>query len=113
MYLTVYNEFANKDLLTKIEQDLGLRVDVAEKPNALATSDAEKDIVATTAKLMIQTPYAEVKGLTKPSVEDAASVDALLQKLAGFGFSVTHRNPVTSAGCPMVDRVLLKYSATA
>lgn len=89
----------------------GLRVDIAAAPNTLATSDSEKEIVATTAKLMIQTPYAEVRGLTKPSIEEAAAVDAMLEKLTGYGFVVTNRTPVTSAGCPMVDRVLLKFGA--
>ena len=109
MYLTVFAEFYNKELLEQVAKETGLTVDIADKPNALATSDVEKDIVAHTAKLMIQTPPAEAKGIKRPVVEEAAVVDAMLAKLVALGFVVTNRSPVTSAGCPMVDRVLLKH----
>eukprot|EP00758_Cryptobia_borreli_P010215 Tbor_TRINITY_DN5551_c4_g3::TRINITY_DN5551_c4_g3_i3::g.12746::m.12746 len=37
-------------------------------------------------------------------------VDEVLEALVKLGFIITSRKPVTSAGCPMTDRVILKYN---
>eukprot|EP00658_Telonema_sp_P-2_P066668 TRINITY_DN55637_c0_g1_i1.p2 TRINITY_DN55637_c0_g1~~TRINITY_DN55637_c0_g1_i1.p2 ORF type:complete len:108 (-),score=41.31 TRINITY_DN55637_c0_g1_i1:48-371(-) len=51
---------------------------------------------------------ADIKA-TFSSVPVPEVVDATLKKLEGLGFEVTHRNPQTSAGTAMTDRVILKY----
>lgn len=99
MFLAVFQEFsAPPSVLEAVRAVVSL--DVATKPNTMATTDAEKEVVATNAKLMFD-------GASEAQVED------VLSKLASLGFTVTVRHPVTSAGCPMRDRVILRYSGTA
>jgi hypothetical protein len=94
MRLAVFHEFSNTKLLNDVAA-AGFEVDQAAAPNALATSDAEKQLVATNAKLFFDAATPE------------ADVMAAVEKLKGFGFTVEKLFPTTSAGCPMLDRVIL------
>lgn len=95
--LAVFNEFSAPEALAAVRQ-LPLTVDQADTPSKLATTDAEKQVVATNAKLMF------------PASTSSEEVDSTLAKLAPIGFKVVHRTPVTSAGFPMNDRVILAFS---
>ncbi|CAD2217766.1 hypothetical protein AGDE_01969 [Angomonas deanei] len=115
MLLAVFNEFAHPEVLEKVKEQNICEVDVAPEPNKLATTEEEQQIVRTNAKLikvkhtitamrdafdnMTQEAYAELEKET----------DAVLEKLVALGFVVENRSPSTSAGCPMVDRVILSY----
>lgn len=97
MYLAVFQEFKHSAVLDRVLQ-IPLCVDVAANPCSFAKTDAEVETVTTNAKLMVD-----------PSTSDA-EVDATVAKLVELGFAVVLRNPVTSAGCPMKDRVILKFA---
>ncbi|EPY29647.1 hypothetical protein STCU_01550 [Strigomonas culicis] len=115
MLLAVFHEFAHPEILEQVQRDHICDVDVAAEPNRMATSEEEKKVVRTNAKLikvkhtinaqkdvfddMTQESYAELEQET----------DVVLGKLTALGFVVENRNPVTSAGCPMVDRVILSF----
>lgn len=97
MQLAVFNEFAASDeQLAAINAVVPL--DRAPQPNALAKAPEEIAVLKANAKLFYQ-----------PTVSDE-EVDATLARLAPIGFKVLHRNPVTSAGCPMKDRVILTFA---
>ncbi|RNF16722.1 uncharacterized protein Tco025E_05101 [Trypanosoma conorhini] len=100
MYLAVFHEFAHPEVLAQVEAEKICRVDRATAPCTMAKSEAELAAVGSNAKLII---------------DDAATgeeaVEAALAALCRLGFAVTHRHPVTSAGCPMRDRVILSYPA--
>lgn len=97
MLFAVFQEFRNKDVLEQV--NALVPVDVATEACALAKTESEVETVSTNAKLMfpVQTP--------------AEEVDAVLEKLSALGFEVVNRYPVTSAGCAMKDRVILKLKA--
>ena len=96
--LCVFNEFAAKEALDKAASAIeGLKVDVAPEPNPLVKEDVEKHAVATNAKLFF------------PEETAAEDVDAACKKLIDIGFTVVKRNPITSAGAPMLDRVILRF----
>jgi len=96
MILGVFNEFAHPDVLKGVEA-LGIRVDVATKPNPLVKTPEEAAVVRTNAKLIFdpRTP------------EDV--LRANVESLVKLGFVVTHHKPKTSAGCPMNDRVIFTF----
>ncbi|KEG07211.1 hypothetical protein DQ04_10551020 [Trypanosoma grayi] len=100
MYLAVFQEFAHPDVLARVESEGMCRVDKASGPCTLAKSDEELAAVRSNAKLIID-----------PAKTNEAAVEVTLKALCGLGFTVTHRHPVTSAGCPMRDRVILSYTA--
>ncbi len=92
--LAVFHEFAvTPDHLAKIRAVVP--VDVAPQPNPLAKTPEEIAILSRNAKLFF------------PPSTPAVEIDALLEQLAALGLDVVHRNPVTSAGCAMRDRVIL------
>lgn len=96
MELAVFQEFSNPRVLEAVRA-LPLAVDVAATPCTLAKTDGELDVVRTNAKLLFP-------------VDTAADVvDAEVAKLVALGFEVLHRHPITSAGCPIRDRVILKF----
>jgi hypothetical protein len=96
MKLVVFNEFAATEEQLKAVASAGVEVDRAAEANKLAKSDEDLAIVKTNAKLFF------------PPTTTAEEVDATLAKLAPAGLEVVKRNPVTSAGAPMTDRVILK-----
>lgn len=96
MELAVFQEFACDQVLERVRA-LPLVVDVASSCCALAKTDGELDVVRTNAKLLF--------AASTPAEE----VDMIVAKLVEFGFEVVQRHPVTSAGCPMRDRVILRY----
>jgi hypothetical protein len=93
--LAVFHEFAAADALKAASEFV--TIDQAPAPHPLATSAEEQHIVKTNAKLFFA-----------PSTPDA-SVDSTLEKLTALGFQVVQRKPITSAGCPMQDRVILRF----
>ena len=98
MKLSVFNEFAaSAELSAQIEAVVP--IDRAPEPNALAKSEEDLAIISRNAKLLFD------------AATPAADVDAVLAKLTPLGFEVVKRNPVTSAGAPMLDRVILKLTA--
>ncbi|KAG8344137.1 hypothetical protein ERJ75_001443400 [Trypanosoma vivax] len=99
MYLAVFQEFARPDVLERIEAEGICDVDKATSPCTMAKSEEELATVRTNAKLMI----------VNRAVDTDERVETVLAKLCGLGFSITHRHPVTSAGCPMQDRVILSF----
>ncbi|EAN78532.1 uncharacterized protein TEOVI_000192500 [Trypanosoma equiperdum] len=100
MYLAVFQEFAHSKVLERIQSEDICRVDVAPMPCSSAKSEEELAVVRASAKLIIE----------DPEKENEEAVEAALATLGGLGFSITHRHPVTSAGCPMRDRVILTYT---
>jgi hypothetical protein len=102
MELAVFQEFVGHESLEKIRSLIpSLSIDVAPSPCALAKTDSELDVVRTNAKLLF------------PATTPAEEVDATLAVLTTNGFNVMLRHPVTSAGCPMRDRVILKFGVAA
>mmetsp|Transcript_13793 Transcript_13793/g.15870 ORF Transcript_13793/g.15870 Transcript_13793/m.15870 type:complete len:97 (+) Transcript_13793:126-416(+) len=95
MYLAVFHEFRSQEILDKVAA-IPLAVDKAESPCSLAKSESELETVATNAKLMFDAS-------TDPEV-----IDSVLINLTNLGFQIVNRHPVTSAGCAMRDRVILK-----
>jgi hypothetical protein len=100
MELAVFQEFSNPRILEAVRA-LPLTVDVATTACTLAKTEGELDVVRTNAKLLFPAS-------TAPDV-----VDAEVKKLVALGFEVLHRQPVTSAGCPIRDRVILKFPVAA
>ena len=94
--LAVFNEFAASEEQLAAVTAAGVELDRAAEPNKLAKSDEDLAIVKSNAKLFFA-----------PGTADA-DVDAVLAKLAAAGLEIVKRNPVTSAGAPMEDRVILK-----
>eukprot|EP00796_Vickermania_ingenoplastis_P004477 gene4477-3270_t len=115
MFLAVFNEFSHPEVLEAIREKNICDIDVAAKPCALATSEEEKRAVRTNAKLIkmahdITAPKSNYEMLTPESFQKLEEeTDAVLEQLVALGFEVVNRHPVTSAGCPMVDRVILVY----
>lgn len=115
MLLAVFHEFAHPEVLEEVKKRGICEVDVASHPNALATSPEEIAIVRTNAKLI--TVAHHISGLCDAfdsmSPEEFAKlseeVDRKVAELVELGFVVVHRHPQTSAGCPMVDRVILSF----
>eukprot|EP00672_Neobodo_designis_P020243 CAMPEP_0174835018 /NCGR_PEP_ID=MMETSP1114-20130205/5182_1 /TAXON_ID=312471 /ORGANISM="Neobodo designis, Strain CCAP 1951/1" /LENGTH=102 /DNA_ID=CAMNT_0016068955 /DNA_START=42 /DNA_END=350 /DNA_ORIENTATION=+ len=99
MKLVVFHEFAASEEQLAVVAAAGVAVDRAAEPNKLAKSDEELAIVKSNAKLFFAPGTA------------AEEVDAVLAKLAPAGLEVVKRNPVTSAGAPMEDRVILKLTS--
>lgn len=75
---------------------------------AKAKSVVNTDEPVSIASALSAQEIAEIKAQFN-SVPTAEVVDATLEKLVKLGFEVTHRNPMTSTGCAMTDRVILKY----
>ncbi|ORC90546.1 uncharacterized protein TM35_000083440 [Trypanosoma theileri] len=100
MYLAVFQEFAHPDVLSRVESEGICRIDQATAPCTMAKSDEEIAAVRSNAKLIIEDPIATSE----------ETVEKTLAALCNLGFTVTHRHPVTSAGCPMRDRVILSYT---
>nr|CCC94196.1 conserved hypothetical protein [Trypanosoma congolense IL3000] len=98
MYLGVFQEFSHPEVLALVEESV-CRVDVASTPCSVAKSEEELAAVRSNAKLIIE----------DAEVENKEKVEAALATLTNLGFRITHRYPVTSAGCPMQDRVVLSY----
>jgi hypothetical protein len=98
MKLFVFNEFAASGATLEALGAVA-PIDRAPAPNALATSEGEKAVIASNAKLIfdVKTP--------------AEEVDAVVAKLVAAGLEVVHRKPVTSAGAPMQDRVIMRLAA--
>ena len=101
MRLSVFNEFgASAEQLTAIEEIVA--VDRAAEPmGAAAKADEDLVILRSNAKLFFD------------PATPAAEVDAVLARLTPLGFEVTIRNPKTSAGFAMTDRVILKFNAAS
>ncbi|EAN94806.1 hypothetical protein TcYC6_0125170 [Trypanosoma cruzi] len=100
MFLAVFKEFAHPEVLAQVEQGNICRVDRATEPCTLAKSEEELAVVSRNAKLFID-----------DETTSEEEVEATLEALCKLGFTVTNRHPVTSAGCPMRDRVILSYTA--
>jgi hypothetical protein len=96
MLLAVFQEFKDKALLERVAAELNIKVDIATGPCGLAKSEAELSVVARNAKLLFD------------PATSAAEVDQVLSQLCKLGLEVLVRNPITSAGCPMRDRVILQ-----
>ena len=96
MLLAVFHEFKDKSLLERAAAELNIAVDVASAPSALAKTEAEVNVVSRNAKLLFD------------PATPAAEVDGVLEKLCALGLEVLVRSPITSAGCPMRDRVILQ-----
>lgn len=115
MCLGVFQEFAHPEVLKLVEEKSICKVDIASKPSTLATTEDEKRVVRTNAKLIkmphnisaSSSPYDALTPETFAALEERT--DEVLKALVELGFEVVYRNPVTSAGCPMVDRVILSY----
>lgn len=115
MLLGVFNEFHEPEVLELIKEKNICEVDVAPNPCTVATTDAEKKVVRTNAKLIklphcftsMKSPY---DNLTDEEWEELEKkTDATLSQLVELGFQVVHRHPVTSTGCAMKDRVILAF----
>jgi hypothetical protein len=95
MRLAVFHEFGASDAVKQAIASV-VPLDQAPEPNALAKTEEDKAILSTNAKLFFEPETAP------------AEVDDVLLKLIAIGLDVMQRNPITSAGCPMTDRVILK-----
>ncbi|RNF11931.1 hypothetical protein TraAM80_00626 [Trypanosoma rangeli] len=100
MYLAVFQEFAHPEVLARVEAEEICSIDRATGPCTMAKSEQELAAVRSNAKLIID-----------DATTSEEAVEAALAALRKLGFVVTHRHPVTSAGCPMRDRVILSYTA--
>lgn len=115
MLLAVFHEFAHPEVLEKVRASGICDVDVAPEPTAMAAAESEKQLVRTNAKLITVTHT--ISGMRDVfdtmTAEDVAAlneeVDLKLDQLIALGFEVMVRHPTTSAGCPMLDRVILTY----
>eukprot|EP01084_Bolivina_argentea_P221718 375473_1 len=97
--LAVFHEFEAKEALATVGAIENLQVDIAASPSTFVKEDAEKQAVATNAKLFF------------PEATPEEEVDVMVAKLVEAGFTVVKRKPITSAGCPMLDRVILRFGA--
>ncbi|KAG5469708.1 hypothetical protein CUR178_01847 [Leishmania enriettii] len=117
MFLAVFHEFAHPEVLEKVKAEGICDVDVAPEPNKLAVSEEEQEVVRCNAKLITVnhniTGIRDVfDGMTEAELAKIdGQVDQKLQQLVALGFHVVERHPKTSAGCPMLDRVILSYPA--
>ncbi|KAG5469363.1 hypothetical protein LSCM1_02579 [Leishmania martiniquensis] len=117
MYLAVFREFAHPEVLERVKAEGICGVDVAPEPNQLAISEEEKQVVRSNAKLITVTHNITgirdvFDGMTEAELAKIdVEVDQKLQQLVALGFQVVERHPKTSAGCPMLDRVILSYPA--
>lgn len=115
MFLGVFKEFSHPEVLELIKERGICDVDVATKPCTLATTEEEQLAVRTNAKLIkmphnISATKSPYDALTEESFNALeAETDKVLEKLIELGFEVVERHPVTSAGFPMVDRVILRF----
>lgn len=115
MFLAVFNEFAHPEVLGEVKRRGICEVDIAANPIALATSPEETHVVRTNAKLI--TVQHTITGMRDPfdSMDEATlqaineETDKKLEELTALGFVVKERHPKTSAGCPMLDRVILSF----
>ncbi|CAG9580662.1 conserved hypothetical protein [Leishmania major strain Friedlin] len=117
MYLAVFHEFAHPEVLENVKAEGICDVDVAPEPNKLAASEEEQQVLRCNAKLITVkhniTGIRDVfDGMTEAElVEIDGQVEQKLQQLVALGFQVVERHPRTSAGRPMLDRVILSYPA--
>ncbi|CAJ1011649.1 hypothetical protein Q4I28_006962 [Leishmania naiffi] len=115
MYLAVFHEFAHPEVLEKVKSEGICDVDVAPEPNKLAVSEEEQQVVRCNAKLItVKHNITGIRdafdGMTEEELEkNGNQVDQKLQQLVALGFQVVERHPKTSAGRPMLDRVILSY----
>lgn len=115
MLLGVFQEFHKPEVLERIKEKGICEIDIASKPCEAATTEEEKKVVRTNAKL-IKLPH-PFCAITSPcdtfSEEDwkelEKKTDLVLSQLTELGFEVVHRHPVTSTGCSMRDRVILSF----
>jgi hypothetical protein len=99
MYVSVFNEFASDEVLDRIRgSPFGITVDKSPTPMKQATTPEEINAVKTNAKLFF-------------NPNEVENVDAVLAFLEDVGLAVAVRNPITSAGIPMKDRVILALKA--
>lgn len=115
MYLAVFNEFAHPEVLQKVKAEGICEVDVAPEPNKRATSEEDQLVVRTNAKLItVQHHITALRDVFDDMTEAELSrieeeVDKTVARLVALGFKVVERHPKTSAGHPMLDRVILSY----
>lgn len=117
MFLAVFQEFAHPEVLEQVKAQGICDVDVAPEPNKMATSEEEQQVVRSNAKLItVQHDISGMRdvfdGMTEAEfavIEE--KVDQKVQQLVDLGFQVVERHPQTSAGRPMLDRVILSYPA--
>lgn len=115
MFIAVFKEFAHPEVLEEVTRRNICGVDVAPEANKMATSPEEIKAVRTNVKLI--TVRHTISGLhdafdsmtPEEFAELSKRVDETVEKLVALGFQLEQRNPVTSAGCPMLDRVILSY----
>ncbi|KAG5495051.1 hypothetical protein JKF63_02104 [Porcisia hertigi] len=117
MYLAVFNEFAHPGVLEKVKAEGICEVDIAPEPNRLAVSEEEQQVVRCNAKLItVQHNITGMRdvfdGMTEAELAKLdGQVDVKLEQLVALGFKVVERHPKTSAGRPMLDRVILSFPA--
>ncbi|KPA76683.1 hypothetical protein ABB37_07531 [Leptomonas pyrrhocoris] len=117
MYLAVFKEFAHPEVLEKVKAEGICEVDVAPEPNKRATSEEDQLVVRTNAKLItVQHRISAMRDVFDNMTETELSsieeeVDKKVAQLVALGFTVVERHPKTSAGHPMLDRVILSYPA--
>jgi hypothetical protein len=115
MYLAVFKEFAHPEVLEKVKAEGICEVDVAPEPNKRATSEEDLLVVRTNAKLItVQHRICAMRDVFDNMTEAEivcieAEVDRKVAQLVALGFTVVERHPKTSAGHPMLDRVILSY----
>ncbi|KAK7194718.1 hypothetical protein NESM_000391400 [Novymonas esmeraldas] len=115
MFLAVFNEFAHPEVLERVKAEGICDVDMAPQPNKMATSEEEQQVVRCNAKLITVTHNITAirdvfDGMTAAELAQIEEqVDEKLQQLVALGFQVVERHPQTSAGRPMLDRVILSY----
>lgn len=115
MLLAVFHEFAHPEVLEEVKKQGICEVDVAAAPNALATTPEEIAVVRTNAKLLtVQHSVTSIRDVfdnmtPEQFAELEKAADEKVAALEALGFRVVNRHPVTSAGHPMVDRVILSY----
>lgn len=115
MLLAVFQEFSHPDVLELVREKKICDVDIADSPCTMAVSEEEKRAVRTNAKLIkmphnitaVSSPYDSLTAESYQKLED--ETDKVLEQLVALGFRVEQRHPVTSAGCLMVDRVILSF----
>ena len=115
MFLPGFNEFAHPEVLERVKAEGICDVDVAPEPNKRATTEEDQLVVRTNAKLItVQHRITAMRDVFDNMTEAELArieeeVDKKVAQLVALGFVVVERHPKTSAGHPMLDRVILFY----
>lgn len=115
MFIAVFKEFAHPEVLEEVKKRGICDVDVAPEVNKMATTEQELRVLRTNVKLITVTH--NIAGMREvfdsmtqeEFLELSKRVDEKVGQLEELGFKVVERNPMTSAGSPMLDRVIMLY----